>query len=1060
MKDKHLKLLIIILGVILPFVAFAQNYDKSLIEQVAPVEPTAASLGKYGTYPVNYSTGLVPITIPLYEIKSGDLTQTIQLNYHGGGIRVSEEATWVGLGWDLDFGGVINRTMNGFPDEEETQPVPEYLISTLQSATNFTGFDFYKRFATSETPYYSFKPDLFSYNFGNYSGTFFSSGTTLTSISHSAIKGTMSSVDILLQSPTGVSYKFIAKETTTLHGALVKNAPYTSGYYIGQILSANRTDTINYAYQTDGTYHGRLRSVAQGYTVTNGMYAQNIAQNKIEYIPETSQVMFTQWVNTNKPRYIYFNGGRITFNLSERTDVDPNYSNRIKKLDNIQVESLENGVYSIKKNYQFYYSYFNQGADYNSLRLCLDSVVENPYSPTEEKRLVASFEYYGNKTLPSKESYSFDYWGFNNGKNNSSPIPLTITSMGTFGGADKTPDPNFAQMGSIKSIQYPTKGKTEFIWEGNRVNSDTPIYDVQKTTYVSLVSESSPLLTCYPSTPNPDDELGVKCITIHSYINQSVKLSYYLYKMNQSNLTHNKYDKGSIMVGGETLITLSTNQATQSKVVYLQANQDYTFCIVTNCNNIAGSLWFNYNAYDPNPDKNNYPFAGIRIKDINSYGNNELVVSKKSYKYLDNSNHSSGYITNNRNLSYQKTFQSITAYGFGQTANQSSSATQLYFSTLKAGIEANNFGYENVQEYSYSDGVNNGYTTYQFAKGTDNYIDDDTQLITKSHLRGQLIHQTDYKRTETTYQIAKETFNYYSRDPRVSAKKQGFSMQININFKNETELNTASLTGLSVSPGTIFIPKVYDYTSDWIKLDSTVTKNYFESSSPLTTKTFNYYGNEKHLQPTELKTYANNGDVKLLKTVYPSDDNSAIAGEMIAKNMLLLPLDIKEYILKNGTDSNLVDGYNLTYEKISNNILLTKVSGYLPNRTSSVDFQYSYNNRSRLIETTGKDGMQSAIIWDPNNYYPLVIGKNISYGSLSGALQSVNNNPSSLYTSTNSAVKQAQITAFTYFPLIGIKTKTDPRGITTYYNYDGLGRLINIKNNDNQILNTYDYHYK
>ena len=41
-------------------------------------------------------------------------------------------------------------------------------------------------------------------------------------------------------------------------------------------------------------------------------------------------------------------------------------------------------------------------------------------------------------------------------------------------------------------------------------------------------------------------------------------------------------------------------------------------------------------------------------------------------------------------------------------------------------------------------------------------------------------------------------------------------------------------------------------------------------------------------------------------------------------------------------------------------------------------------------------------------------------------------------------------------------SKTDPRGVTTYYKYDGFGRLIEIReNNENgRIIQRFDYHYK
>ena len=52
---------------------------------------------------------------------------------------------------------------------------------------------------------------------------------------------------------------------------------------------------------------------------------------------------------------------------------------------------------------------------------------------------------------------------------------------------------------------------------------------------------------------------------------------------------------------------------------------------------------------------------------------------------------------------------------------------------------------------------------------------------------------------------------------------------------------------------------------------------------------------------------------------------------------------------------------------------------------------------------------------------------------------------------------------YEYIPYVGIKSMTDPRDITTYYNYDAFGRLIEeyqIIDGEKYILNIYQYHIK
>jgi YD repeat-containing protein len=53
----------------------------------------------------------------------------------------------------------------------------------------------------------------------------------------------------------------------------------------------------------------------------------------------------------------------------------------------------------------------------------------------------------------------------------------------------------------------------------------------------------------------------------------------------------------------------------------------------------------------------------------------------------------------------------------------------------------------------------------------------------------------------------------------------------------------------------------------------------------------------------------------------------------------------------------------------------------------------------------------------------------------------------------------AQMTTYTYAPLIGVTSKCDINNKITYYEYDGLGRLSVVRDQDKNILKTYCYNY-
>lgn len=112
MRNKYFVGLILFL--FMPLIGYAQT-DISF-PKVLEMSPNAASIAQYQDCPVSYYSGTPEISIPLYEIDVDGFNLPITLSYHASGIRVAQEASWVGLGWALNVGATISRTVKDFDD--------------------------------------------------------------------------------------------------------------------------------------------------------------------------------------------------------------------------------------------------------------------------------------------------------------------------------------------------------------------------------------------------------------------------------------------------------------------------------------------------------------------------------------------------------------------------------------------------------------------------------------------------------------------------------------------------------------------------------------------------------------------------------------------------------------------------------------------------------------------------------------------------------------------------------------------------------------------------------
>ena len=240
----------------------AGSFGIENIRNVIPPSPEASSLGKYADVPVSLYTGIPQVSIPIYTIQEKGIQIPISLNYHAGGVRVEEHASWVGLGWSLNAGGVITRSVVGGADDQ----IGGYLTQTndLENLGSLSVDELKRIKADVSANTLDIEPDIYSFSFLGQSEKFIVDKATRTGI---ASKKTNLKIEIIntltenrikgwkITDDRGNQYFFEDIETSDVtsfnpngRGASVRQR-YVSSWYLSKIVLSNRTE-ITFLYQS------------------------------------------------------------------------------------------------------------------------------------------------------------------------------------------------------------------------------------------------------------------------------------------------------------------------------------------------------------------------------------------------------------------------------------------------------------------------------------------------------------------------------------------------------------------------------------------------------------------------------------------------------------------------------------------------------------------------------------------------------------------------------------------------------------------------------------------
>ena len=217
---------------IVPIMLLAQS-GTSL--EIIPPSPEASNIAKYADVPVSLFTGKPQINFPLYTLKCGNIELPISLSYYASGIRIEDYPTWAGIGWALNAGGVIARTIRGPVKGIGGNILGQYLPITYPTID-----DFYNLVNLGDGNHNT-QSDIFHYNFGQFQGSFQvkDNAPILRKHENLRIEFPTDLSTITITDPTGNKYYF---EPTIVEGSI------GTDYYLVKIESVNKVDFIYFEY--------------------------------------------------------------------------------------------------------------------------------------------------------------------------------------------------------------------------------------------------------------------------------------------------------------------------------------------------------------------------------------------------------------------------------------------------------------------------------------------------------------------------------------------------------------------------------------------------------------------------------------------------------------------------------------------------------------------------------------------------------------------------------------------------------------------------------------------
>lgn len=247
--------------------------------------------------------------------------------------------------------------------------------------------------------------------------------------------------------------------------------------------------------------------------------------------------------------------------------------------------------------------------------------------------------------------------------------------------------------------------------------------------------------------------------------------------------------------------------------------------------------------------------------------------------------------------------------------------------------------------------------------------------------------------------------------------------------------------------------------------------NHFSTGDILNEYDYSYSGNAYGNLSEESFLNDFGEKVRTFYTYPVGNNDKPWLGKMLEKNILIPYRQVSQNLGTNVTD---LEEKEFKYREWSNGALLLESisSGKGEFNVETKMTITKRDNLGNILEYLSENGAPVSMIWGYNKTAVVAKIENMAYSSIPSSLigdielaSSPDGSDVEILSAltalrTNSALVNAMVTTYTYIPLIGVSSITDPKGDKITYTYDLAGRLEFVKDKSGNILSENQYNYK